>query len=724
MAKIGKDKSEKGIKPGLFTHEVMKTSSVLSRNNDVKVVFAGEEAVTDGNIITLPSIDLTKEVSKEQAAVMRGYVDHESGHVRHSSFEARTPEMTEFMRDTRQDKLLKSIVSAVEDIRLERKVMDEYGGSKHNFEAVADVVNRKVKEGIDDGSSPLCGEMENPAVSGPVAITWEGRKGYVESSKQMVKELPLAYRRMLSDWVAQIDGLTSTEDSIRLGRQVVKEIHEARDNPPGGGSGPGEGDGDGEESEGEGQGGGGQGGGEAGEDDGEGENEGEGGGEGEGEGEGGGEGGEAEEGEDEGQGQGSGEGQRKTGEDKEKDGGGGGKKGEEDGGSEQKGGGHGATDPMRIDLTKKPFEEFRPEDAVGAVLEEDGYNKGLKGSGGYRPYTTAHDKIFHWKDEVGKWGPEKAHNLGRILAQTTVSRGGEEASWKGVYDDILLGMSGATNVMRRKLEKALLAKEQRSWDYAKLDGRLDSKRLVAAVSGRENVFKVRDDSKDLDTAVSFVVDLSGSMGGHKAKIAQQCLMAMAEAIERTSISYEVLGFNGATDWRDDIPMKSKDGRRFHNYHDAYCDRKKAVHYGRYSPIDIYVFKTFTERLNEIKHVMAKVNHMVNGDNCDGESIAICYDRLRKRPEKRKIMLVLSDGHPATTTDSRHAVSKHLKSVVRGMEADGVDCVGIGICDRSVKEFYRKNIVVDSVEELANVGMDQLARLLLGDGFVVDNRKLS
>ena len=76
------------MKGELFTHEVSKTSSVFGRKKSVNVVFQGEQACTDGSTIILPSLDLTGDVSDSTADVIRGYVDHEAGHVRHTDFDA------------------------------------------------------------------------------------------------------------------------------------------------------------------------------------------------------------------------------------------------------------------------------------------------------------------------------------------------------------------------------------------------------------------------------------------------------------------------------------------------------------------------------------------------------------------------------------------------------------------------------------------------------------
>ena len=102
------------MKGELFTHEVSKTSSVFGRKKSVNVVFQGEQACTDGSTIILPTLDLTGDVSDGTADVIRGYVDHEAGHVRHTDFEALKVFGDECQRTG--NRLLRAIHNALEDV--------------------------------------------------------------------------------------------------------------------------------------------------------------------------------------------------------------------------------------------------------------------------------------------------------------------------------------------------------------------------------------------------------------------------------------------------------------------------------------------------------------------------------------------------------------------------------------------------------------------------------
>ena len=147
-------------------------------------------------------------------------------------------------------------------------------------------------------------------------------------------------------------------------------------------------------------------------------------------------------------------------------------------------------------------------------------------------------------------------------------------------------------------------------------------------------------------------------------------------------------------------------------------------YHRTDPLDMYIFKAFEERLNEAKGAMAQMPDLAGGDNSDGEAVQNAFDRLRKRPEKRKVMIVFSDGRPISGGDfGRRAFDHHLRDVVRDVTDAGVDVIGVGIGDDNVSKFYPKYVVVNDVEDLAGQAIDMMAKALMGEGFVVDNSKL-
>lgn len=320
----------------------------------------------------------------------------------------------------------------------------------------------------------------------------------------------------------------------------------------------------------------------------------------------------------------------------------------------------------------------------------------------YRPFTKAGDKWHTAYDEPGKYRWDgREMTLGLKLRHL----GGARA-----YQDTVTGATGKVNVIRRKLNRLLMSKMQRDWDGNREEGRLDSRRFVAAVNGRTDVFKQRTDAPELDTAILLLIDLSGSMHGNKMILAQQAAIMLTEAISAMAPTC-VLGFDSTTDFRKDT------GRTLEKEHDA------GQRFSRTEPIDMYIFKDFKENLRQAKNALGNITRMCGGNNCDGEALLYAYQLLAARQEKKKVMIVLSDGFPATGTDfGRGHLEMHLAKAVK-MIARKSEIIGIGIMSDAVSQFYPKHVVLNKIEELSGAVLEQLARVMLGDKTVMDNSKL-
>jgi cobalamin biosynthesis protein CobT len=139
---------------------------------------------------------------------------------------------------------------------------------------------------------------------------------------------------------------------------------------------------------------------------------------------------------------------------------------------------------------------------------------------------------------------------------------------------------------------------------------------------------------------------------------------------------------------------------------------------------MYEFKRFGEKLHQAKGSMSTISGRATGNNVDGEAVMYAYGRLKDRTERRKILLTLSDGEPAFyTCFGREYCEQHLRDVIDFVTKRDVECVGIGIQSRAVARFYPKYAVVNRLEDLAGASIDMLAKLLVGDRYVVDNAQL-
>ena len=639
------------MKSELFQHELGKTSAVFGRKHDVQVVFQGDGAATNGSQIILPALDMNANISDEQQAIMRGYVDHEAGHVRHSNF-ASLAALGQECKDT-GNTLLRAVHNALEDIWLERRVRDEYRGSESNLRATATAVNREFLAQVPAGDERLRDDKFVAAV----ACTWEGRKEYGgDTCQQCLDLLDDDLRNVLPTWIAGLDACRNTQDVIDLARIVEKSIRtgDYKQQPEESNDASDNGDSGGEES--------------ASTDAHDNGQDGDGG--------------------DQGNGQG-GQSDAVDGDDASAQGHGSGRS--EDSGDDQNADG---VTPKGVGAGQGEDEVYEGFDLQGMVkrMAEGSGLTGDASSGSYRVLDPSQDKWFTRDQKKAK----------RWLANADAR----------VYDDTLAGMAGSVNVMRRKLERSLIAKQQRDWDNGREHGRLDTRRLTSAYAGRTNVFKMRDDRNEIDTALTVLIDLSGSMAGREAYVAMQSAVAIAEALDRTGVKYEILGFNNPGSF--DVPS--------HMTHDDLFDENGIPRYGRLEPLRMLVFKQFEERLFEAKGSLASIADAAGGHNTDGDALSYAYDRLSRRPEARKAMLVMSDGLPVG--HSGDAVQRQrLRNVVNRIERDGVECIGMGIMTDSVQQFYPKWVVVNNIEELSASVMDQLARVFLGERFQIDNSKL-
>lgn len=299
----------------------------------------------------------------------------------------------------------------------------------------------------------------------------------------------------------------------------------------------------------------------------------------------------------------------------------------------------------------------------------------------YRAWTTEYDEVIHWSDDK-RWN----QNI-------------------NTYNHYMQRIDSTVSTLKRKIELLIQSKRKIDWERHKEFGRFDSRKLVNAYNGKQDVYKVRDDRSDLDTCVQLVVDLSGSMGGGKDLIAMQTCSLLAECFSKIGVPLEIVGF----DAREDFD-RSEINKTFYS----------KTQYSRYNNLMLYEFKRFNDRWFDCKKFMP---NMVSNftkqsfgfyQNVDGESVELASLRLRKRPEKRKIMIVLSDGMPAADTDSCYSLNKHLRDTVAMMEKRH-DVIGIGICSTAVRKFYKNNIVIDNASELPETGLKLLEQIFLQNG---------
>ncbi|WP_456868369.1 cobaltochelatase CobT-related protein [Galbibacter sp. BG1] len=236
-------------------------------------------------------------------------------------------------------------------------------------------------------------------------------------------------------------------------------------------------------------------------------------------------------------------------------------------------------------------------------------------------------------------------------------------------------------------------------------GRLNGPSLHRIVQGDDRLFNRKQEHKSKETAVTLLVDNSGSMSGAKIETAMVAAYALAQTLERVGIPCELMGFTTG-DHRGAGSRKAVEETN----RQIWKETQNGVTYHRTVPIVMPIYKEFDERINsEVKKRIAYMANAQNGmvTNVDGESLEYAAIRLMRRREKRKVMLVLSDGQPA---GARNAAG-HLKQTTEKLEKIGIDLVGIGIMDQAVRRFYKNHIVLNRVEDLPTEVMRELKAIL-------------
>jgi cobaltochelatase CobT len=263
--------------------------------------------------------------------------------------------------------------------------------------------------------------------------------------------------------------------------------------------------------------------------------------------------------------------------------------------------------------------------------------------------------------------------------------------------------------MAAALEAALATEAESRWVGGEKRGRkLDRRRLAEWVMGSENdsIWKRLEEGENIDTAVTLLWDCSGSMGSseiasNKAALARIAAIAFHEALTRAGIPHEVLGFNSGGKSPEGLAKAVKA---------AEARGEDMKRYSRLGDTDKrMVFTDFGQADGR-----AICNITGGAANRDGECVMWAARRLAQRPERRKILIVGSDGQPSGALYGE-TEKRFLKETVQRVMDAGIEVVGIGIMDKAVREYYPVNVVIKTVGDLPKVVMGQLTNLLLKKG---------
>ena len=272
-------------------------------------------------------------------------------------------------------------------------------------------------------------------------------------------------------------------------------------------------------------------------------------------------------------------------------------------------------------------------------------------------------------------------------------------------DQQLVGFQDVITKLANKLQRQLLAKQNRAWQFDLEEGLLDSSKLPRIIMDPYNSlsFKKEKDLDFKDTIVTLLIDNSGSMRGRPITIAAICADILSRTLERCSVKVEILGFT-TKNW------KGGQSRELWN------KNLKPKTPGRLNDLRHIIYKGADTHWRQAKNNLGlMLKEGLLKENIDGEAISWAYNRIKKRKEERKILMVISDGAPVDdstlSVNSGDFLEKHLKKMVKFIEnKTEIEVLAIGI-GHDVSRYYDKAIKITDVNELGDVMISQLSTLL-------------
>ena len=296
------------------------------------------------------------------------------------------------------------------------------------------------------------------------------------------------------------------------------------------------------------------------------------------------------------------------------------------------------------------------------------------------------------------------HAFDEVIKAEELESEGELLRLRQNLDQQLLGLKNFISKLANKLQRKLLAKQNRSWDFDLEEGALDTSKLTRVIIDPLNSlsFKKEKDIKFKDTLVTILIDNSGSMRGKPISVAAICADILSRTLERCSIKVEILGFT-TKHW------KGGESRQ------KWIDNQKPLFPGRLNDLRHIVYKSADTPWRQSKNNMGlMLKEGLLKENIDGEALKWAFHKILKRKEERKILMVISDGAPVDdstlSTNASDYLENNLKQTVKWIEKNSaVELLAIGI-GHDVTRYYNKAIKIADVQDLGDVMINQLTDL--------------
>ena len=301
----------------------------------------------------------------------------------------------------------------------------------------------------------------------------------------------------------------------------------------------------------------------------------------------------------------------------------------------------------------------------------------------YRAYTTEYDETIS-AEELCE--PEE---LGRLRAQ---------------LDQQLSNSQGVVSRLANRLQRRLMAQQQRWWEFDLDEGYLDAGRLARVVVNPLHPlsYKIEKEHNFRDTVVTLLIDNSGSMRGRPITVAAMSADILARTLERCGVKVEILGFTTGA-WKGG---KSRE---------KWLSDNTPTAPGRLNDLRHIIYKPASVPWRRAKNNLGlMLREGILKENIDGEAVLWAHQRLLQRPEQRRVLMVISDGAPVDdstlSANSDNYLIRHLKGVIKRIEAESpIELIAIGI-GHDVTHYYQRAITIDDAEQLGGTIMDELSAL--------------
>ncbi|MBO6485613.1 MAG: cobalamin biosynthesis protein CobT [Pelagibacteraceae bacterium] len=344
-----------------------------------------------------------------------------------------------------------------------------------------------------------------------------------------------------------------------------------------------------------------------------------------------------------------------------------------------------STESDLLDIKNLTRENISDEEVEGSDKMENRRTKTIfsESAKKYKVYTKEFDEVIKAEDL------ESDEELTRLRTS---------------LDQLLIQLKNFISKLANKLQRKLLAKQNRSWDFDLEEGTLDTSKLTRIIIDPFNSlsFKKEKETNFKDTLVTILIDNSGSMRGKPISVAAICADILSRTLERCSVKVEVLGFT-TKHWKGGLSREK------------WTNNKKPKFPGRLNDLRHIIYKSADTPWRQAKKNMGlMLKEGLLKENIDGEALRWAFNKTNKRKEERKILMVISDGAPVDDSTLSANLSNYLENDLKNTvnlieQLSSIELLAIGI-GHDVKRYYKKAVKITDVQDLGDVMINELTDL--------------